>query len=140
MKKVNLAVIDDDEMYVYALKKLVEKVELTDKTIYFENGKLALNYIDQCINHTYLLPEVILLDLNMPVTNGWQFIKEFKKLKIKIDKRITIYIISSTVNEEEIRRAKQIAEITDFVCKPVTIDTFSVILTEMNYNTKYNSN
>ncbi|MBC7913025.1 MAG: response regulator [Pyrinomonadaceae bacterium] len=140
MKKINLAVIDDDEMYVYAVKKLVEKVELADRTVYFENGKVALNYIDECIHHTYLLPEVILLDLHMPITNGWQFIKEFKKLKIRIDKRITIYIISSTVNEEEIYRAKHIAEITDFVCKPVTIDTFSVILAEMNYNNKINSN
>jgi CheY-like chemotaxis protein len=139
MKSINLAVIDDDEMYVFAVKKLIEKVDLTDRTVYFENGKVALNYIDECIHHSSLLPEVILLDLNMPVTNGWQFIKEFKKLKIRIEKRITIYIISSTVNTEEIQRAKQIEEITDFVCKPVTIDTFTQILAEMNYNNTINA-
>lgn len=140
MKKISLAVIDDDEMYVFAVKKLIKRVDLTDQTIYFENGKLALNYIDQCINQSALLPEVILLDLNMPVTNGWQFIKEFKKLKTKIEKKITIYIISATVNEEEIKRAKEIEEITEFVCKPVTLAGFTKILNAMNFNKEISMN
>lgn len=132
MNKINLAIIDDDEMYVLAIKKLIEGVQLTDRTVYFENGKLALNYLDQCIYQLHLLPELILLDLNMPETNGWQFIKEFRKLKTKIDKKITIYMISSTVNEDEIHRAKGIEEITDFICKPVTMRTLSKILSEIN--------
>lgn len=132
MKKIDLAVIDDDEMYVLALKKLLESVELTDRTVYFENGSVALNYFDQWIHQSSLLPELILLDLNMPVTNGWQFIKEFKKLKMRIDKKITIYMISSTVNENEIKRAREVEEITDFVCKPVTIHTLTKILSQMN--------
>ena len=132
MKKIDLAIIDDDEMYVLALKKLLESVHLTDRTVYFENGKVALNYFDQWIHQSSLLPELILLDLNMPVTNGWQFIKEFKKLKLRIDKKITIYMISSTINEDEIQKAKEIEEITDFVCKPVTMNTLSKILTQMN--------
>lgn len=140
MKKISLAVIDDDEMYMFAVKKLVKRVDLTDQTIYFENGKVALNYIDQCINDDALIPEVILLDLNMPVTNGWQFIKDFKKLKIKIEKKITIYIISSTISEEEIKRAKEIEEITEFVCKPVTVAAFIGILTAMNLNNTMSMN
>ncbi|MBC8052262.1 MAG: response regulator [Sphingobacteriaceae bacterium] len=132
MKKVDLAIIDDDEMYVLALKKLLESIQLTDRTVYFENGQVALNYFDQWIHQSSLLPELILLDLNMPVTNGWQFIKEFKKLKMKIDKKITIYMISSTINEDEIKRAREVEEITDFVCKPVTIHTLTKILSQMN--------
>ena len=132
MRKIDLAVIDDDEMYVHALKKLLASIELTDRTVYFENGKVALNYFDQCIHQSNLLPELILLDLNMPITNGWQFIKEFKKLKLRIDKKITIYMISSTINEDEINRAKSVEEITDFVCKPVTIHTLTKILNRMN--------
>jgi CheY-like chemotaxis protein len=132
MNKVNLAVIDDDEMYVLALKKLIEKVQLTDSTVYFENGKVALNYFDQWIHQVNLLPELILLDLNMPVTNGWQFIREFRKLKIKIDKKITIYMISNTINSDEIQKAREIEEITDFVCKPVTMVTLSKILSRLN--------
>jgi CheY-like chemotaxis protein len=134
MNKINLAVIDDDEMYVLALKKMIDKVQLTDQTVYFENGKVALNYFDQWIHQINLIPELILLDLNMPVTNGWQFIKEFKKLKIRIGKKITIYMISNTINEDEIQKAKQIEEITDFVCKPVTMNTLSKILKQMQMN------
>jgi CheY-like chemotaxis protein len=132
MNKVNLAVIDDDQMYVLALKKLLERVQFTDKTVYFENGNVALNYFDQWIHQANLLPELILLDLNMPVTNGWQFIKEFKKLKLRIDKKITIYMISNTINEDEIQKAKNIEEITEFVCKPVTFGTLTKILSQMN--------
>jgi response regulator RpfG family c-di-GMP phosphodiesterase len=132
MSKINLAVIDDDEMYVLALKKLLDRIKFTERTVYFENGKVALNYFDECINKADLIPELVLLDLNMPVTNGWQFIKEFRKLKTKIDKKITIYMISNTINEEEIRRAKEIEEVTEFVCKPVTMQTLTNLLSNMN--------
>jgi CheY-like chemotaxis protein len=132
MNQVNLAVIDDDEMYVLALKKLLEKVKFSERTVYFENGNVALNYFDKWINQPDLIPELILLDVNMPVTNGWQFIKEFKKLKTRIDKKITIYMISNTVNEEEIKKAKELEEVTDFVCKPVTFITLTQILAGMN--------
>jgi CheY-like chemotaxis protein len=68
----------------------------------------------------------------MPVTNGWQFIKEFKKLKTRIDKKITIYMISNTVNEEAIKKAKELGDVSDFVCKPVTFITLTQILSRMN--------
>lgn len=132
MNKINLAIIDDDEMYVLAMKKLIDGVQLSERTVYFENGKLALNYLDQCIHQSHLLPELILLDLNMPEINGWQFIKEFRKLKTKIDKKVTIYMISNTVNEDEIHKAKGIEEITDFICKPVTMHALSKILNTIN--------
>mgnify|MGYP003575812204 CR=1 FL=1 len=132
MNKIDLAVIDDDQMYVMALKKLIEKVQLTDRTVYFENGQIALNYFDECINEANLLPKLVLLDLNMPVTNGWQFIKEFRKLKVKIEKPITIYMISNTINEDEIKKAKEIEEISQFICKPVTLSTLTKILSRMN--------
>lgn len=132
MNQINLAVIDDDEMYVLALKKLLEKGKFSDRTVYFENGNIALNYFDKCINQSHLIPELIFLDVNMPVTNGWQFIKEFRKLKTRIDKKITIYMISNTVNQEEIDRAKELEEVTDFVCKPVTFITLTQILSKMN--------
>lgn len=132
MKKINLAVIDDDEMFVLAIKKLLNRIEFTERTVYFENGKVALNYFDECINKTDLIPEFVFLDLNMPVTNGWQFLKEFRKLKTKIDKEITIYMISNTINEEEIKRAKEIEEVTEFVCKPLTMQTLKSLLRNMN--------
>ena len=132
MKKINLAVIDDDEMFVLAIKKLLNNMEFTERTVYFENGKVALNYFDECINKTHLIPEFVFLDLNMPVTNGWQFLKEFRKLKTKIDKEITIYMISNTINEEEIKRAKEIEEVTEFVCKPLTMQTLKNLLRNMN--------
>jgi CheY-like chemotaxis protein len=132
MTQVNLAVIDDDEMYVRSVKKLLERVKFTDRTVYFENGDVALNYFDQWINQSNLLPDLILLDLNMPITNGWQFIREFKKLKLRINKPITIYIISGTESEDEINKVKAIEEITDFVCKPVTVNTLTEILSRFN--------
>lgn len=132
MHQVNLAVIDDDEMYVLALKKLLEKVKFSDRTVYFENGNIALNYFDKWINQPDLIPELILLDVNMPVTNGWQFIKEFRKLKTRINKKITIYMISNTVNQDEINRARELEEVSDFVCKPVTFITLTQILSRMN--------
>ncbi|PLB17916.1 MAG: Two-component response regulator [Flavobacteriaceae bacterium FS1-H7996/R] len=66
------------------------------------------------------LPDVILLDLNMPVMDGWEFLEEFISLKPKLEKKIPIYIVSSSNDPADIMKAKSISEVTDFIIKPVT--------------------
>lgn len=133
MKKINIAcVIDDDEIYTFAVKRIIAHAEFAEKTLFFHNGKKALDFFVEYLNQTELLPDVILLDINMPVLDGWQFMDEFVKLIPHIDKKITVYIVSSSIAEDDYNKAKSIEEVSDFIVKPITVAKLQDILAQIN--------
>ena len=128
VKKIGIAcIIDDDDIYVYGLKKLIQLKDLCDNLMVFKNGQEALNYLKPILNTPELLPEVILLDINMPVMNGWEFAEEFTKLNSHPVKQITIFMISSSIDPKDVERAKQISGISQYYIKPVTLDVLTQI-------------
>lgn len=120
----NLFLVDDDEIMVYLTKRLVVKTNLVKLTQVFGNGKDLLDYLLENHNKPDLLPEIIFLDLFMPVMDGWQFLEEYKILKPKMAKQIIIYIISSSVSPTDINRAKNSSDVADYIIKPITKEQF----------------
>lgn len=117
-----LTLIDDDDIFVFLTKKVVEQTKLVDLIKVFGNGLDAINYLKENKYNVEVLPEIILLDLSMPIMNGWQFLEEFTKLNPSIGKKITIYICSSSISHDDITRAKAINEVSDYIIKPITKD------------------
>ncbi len=125
MKKIDVAcVIDDDEIYTFTIKRLIDKSQIASKTLYFENGQLAIDFFKEFLHQAADLPDLILLDINMPVLDGWQFMDEFIKLSPHINKRITVYMVSSSVDQADIDKAKSYNQISDFIVKPVSAAMF----------------
>ena len=123
-KKIEIAcIIDDDDIYVYGVKKLIQLKQLCENLMVFGNGHEALNYLKPIINTPSLLPDIILLDINMPVMDGWEFVEEFTKLHSNPEKKVTIYMISSSVNPRDIERSKGISGISKYMIKPITLET-----------------
>ena len=118
LKKLTL--VDDDDVFVFLTKRMLEKYKLVDLIKIFDNGYDALVYINENLNNIEALPDIILLDLSMPIMDGWQFLQEFVKINPKIGKKITIYICSSSISPDDVTRAKTINEVSDFIIKPVT--------------------
>ena len=118
----NLMLVDDDDVIVFLTKKAIEQTKLVDLIKVFGNGLDALNFLKQNKNNLDELPEIILLDLSMPIMNGWQFLDEYTKLNPTIGKKITIYICSSSISPDDITRAKTINEVSDYIIKPITKD------------------
>lgn len=112
-------IIDDDEIYLFSIKKVIEVNKLSEKVLEFRNGQEALDFFSTCSDHTNL-PDVILLDINMPVMNGWEFIEEFKKLKPAIDKNIMLYVVSSSVDRTDVDKARSLSNVHDYLIKPMT--------------------
>ncbi|OPZ98603.1 MAG: hypothetical protein BWY70_01181 [Bacteroidetes bacterium ADurb.Bin408] len=67
----------------------------------------------------------------MPVMDGWEFLEEYIMLQPKLEKKITIYIISSSINPRDIERASTINAVTDFIIKPVTREKFTEIIKQL---------
>ncbi|TPN87747.1 response regulator [Aquimarina algicola] len=128
--KIGLAcIIDDDNMYVNLVKRIVEAKNLCNNLMVFENGMAALDYFEAILNNLdkNKIPEIIFLDLNMPVMDGWEFLEKFTGIKNKLGKVITVYIVSSSINPVDIERAKSIQSVTDYLIKPVTIENLEAI-------------
>ena len=122
VKQVNtVCVVDDDEIYVYGIKKLITLKQLCPNLIEFRNGKDAIDFLTNPDN-TDQLPDVIFLDISMPIMDGWDFMENFTQIKSQLGKKITVYMVSSSINDEDIERAKNISDITDYVVKPVSYD------------------
>lgn len=116
-----VCVVDDDEIYVYGIKKLITLKQLCPNLIEFRNGKDAIDFLTDP-NNTEQLPDVIFLDISMPIMDGWDFMESYAKLKPHLAKKIIVYMVSSSINDEDIQRAKAISDICDYVVKPVTYD------------------
>jgi CheY-like chemotaxis protein len=119
MKIRNLYIIDDDKIYHFLFKNLLKQNGIDVVTTFFLNGLEAIEYIKQNPDEE-LLPDLILLDVNMPIMNGWQFLEEYSKIKDKLPKRSMVYMISSSNNEVDINKAKDYTGVVkDYFLKPV---------------------
>ena len=121
MQKIGrIYIIDDDDIFVFVLKKLLQKTKRFNEIVNISNGLEAIDLIVNEYETTKALPDIIFLDLNMPLLDGWQFLDEIEKLSFKDELRI--YIISSSIDVKEIEKAKEYATVKSFVSKPVTMD------------------
>lgn len=116
----NIAVIDDDEIYVYMTKRIIEKTQIFKKVLVFNNGLEGLNFIKEHFNDYNYLPELILLDLSMPIMNGWQFLDEFVKLYPNNESQIKIYLSTSSISPDDVDRAKKISAVSNYLVKPIS--------------------
>lgn len=117
-----LTLVDDDDVFVFLTTKMLEQSKLVELIKIFDNGYDALVFLKENMDNVEVLPDVILLDLSMPIMDGWQFLEEYVKIHPVIGKKITIYICSSSISPDDINRAKAINEVSDFIIKPMTKD------------------
>ena len=123
-----ICIIDDDDVYQYTITKTLKAEKIAKKIMVFSDGEEALDFMADNISNNEKLPDVIFLDINMPVMDGWQFLEEYVKIKPKVEKQITIYVISSSVNPEDINRAQKISDISDYLIKPIAPEDIKGIL------------
>ncbi|CAM3332911.1 two-component system response regulator [Zobellia roscoffensis] len=120
MKNIpKICIIDDDYIYRYTVVKKMETMHLPVKTLAFEDGEMALDFILKNLNIDSELPDVIFLDVDMPIMDGFQFIKEFSKIENQLNKKIRIYMISSSLDPVDIERAERTHFIADYFVKPI---------------------
>lgn len=116
-------IIDDDHLFVNLVQKLITVKEFTENVIVFKDGSEAIAYFrkNNCI------PDTILVDLNMPVMDGWEFVNQFSALQKKLATPTKLYIISASEDPQDLEKAKNMACVNDFIAKPITIPVFDQI-------------
>ena len=121
-----ICIIDDDPLFIEGTKTIIDMSRTNNDYVVYYNGEDALKAISEKINNSEILPDIIFLDLNMPIMDGWQFLKAFSELAISIC--IPIYVVSSSINQNDILRAKSFKCVIDYIEKPISFDVLDKIL------------
>ena len=114
-----LCIIDDDQLFRFGTKKLFQLKKYCNDFLIFKNGQEAYEYFRVALEKNLALPEVILLDINMPVMNGWQFLDSI--VKVKNAKRLQILIVSSSVDHSDIQKAYNHPLVKEYITKPIDL-------------------
>lgn len=130
MKNIKtICIIDDDPIFRFGTKKMMEKVQNSLKFLVYKNGKEAADNLLPRLQLDMEYPDVILLDLNMPIMDGWQFLDELAK--IPAAKTIPIYIVSSSVDSRDIKKAETYKMVNKYIVKPFSISKIQSLITEL---------
>jgi len=118
MNKINTIIIDDDELLIMIMKKMLVKSNFYDSPIAFENGEPALDNLK--LNYNADEFYVIFLDINMPVMDGWEFLNHASKFVLPTN--TLLYIVTSSTDQADIEKSKHYELVTEFLSKPVYVD------------------
>jgi CheY-like chemotaxis protein len=129
-KKLNsVLLVDDDEATNYLNSEFIEESAITDNIEVAMNGAEAIEFLRSALaSSPRSIPELIVLDINMPVMNGWEFIEAFRTLNGVDKNQITIAMLSASLNPEDKSRAEQIKEVSLFKTKPLDQEVINEIM------------
>jgi CheY-like chemotaxis protein len=119
MKNKVICIIDDDPIYQLLINKIIAMAQTEYSIISFTNGKEALDSLTSNLEEDKELPEIILLDIEMPVMDGWDFMDHIEKALSEKRKKTAIYIVSSSIAHEDKEKAKTFPEIMGYFSKPM---------------------
>ena len=127
MKIKRLLCVDDDKITLTLIKLVVEKTAFAEEITTRMNGKEALDYYHELLQNSAIenAPDLIFLDLNMPVMNGWDFLEEFMNRFYQTFNKTRVVILSSSTDQAEKARAEQYPMIIDYITKPLTIGSIA---------------
>ena len=118
-KLKNVLVIDDDDDYNFITELVFEDSKLDCNLVFKCYAQDALDYLNNNLDN---FPDLILLDINMPIMNGWEFLDTYERLNYHKTKNAIIAMISSSVYQEDKNKAKTYSKVVKFIDKPITLE------------------
>jgi CheY-like chemotaxis protein len=122
-------VIDDDQITTIICEQALAKFSPVTPTKIFNDPEVALETIKEEYGVSNdNIPTVMFLDINMPAMTGWEFLDEFKNFSAELRKQFTIFILSSSINEQDKEKADANPFVSGFISKPLRLQTLIQIL------------
>lgn len=112
-------VIDDNNIDMYITSRLVSKNNFAAKTLQFSSGREAFEYLTENKNNLSMIPEIIFVDIHMPQMSGFDFMDLYNSLPEDLKTYTSCYIISSTIDQRDIKHANADKNVVAFRKKPL---------------------
>ena len=119
MRIEKIMVIDDDEILPMIIEKSIRSLGMQIILENASNGDIALKKLDSFVKNNIPFPNVIFLDINMPILDGWQFIEELMQFDEEIIQNVHIIMCSSSMFQEDLKKSMQYKIIKGFLTKPL---------------------
>ncbi len=119
-----ILLVDDDEVNNFFNKSLLTRqLQFKGEIKICVNGKEALEYLETEIQKgIYNSPDLIFLDINMPVMNGFEFMTHYEQLPENMKAKIVVCMLTSSLNEEDIEKAQQFDSLREYIHKPLGVE------------------
>ncbi len=125
---LHIVLIDDDRIQVTALKKWVDDTGLAHTVTIFNNGQEAIDFLNDTYEQGDALPDLIFLDINMPVMNAWKFLETYNKMKRHLYHRIPVYVVTSSTDGYDMAKSRHHEVVKGYLIKPVAKEKVRAIL------------
>lgn len=122
-------VIDDNPVDLYIAKKILEKANFAAEILAYNSAIDALQYLRANCDGEQSLPSIILVDIYMPEMSGFEFMEAYRDLPPKLKEQCKVYIISSSIDSKDIRRANEDENVVAFQEKPLSREFLNAIPT-----------
>jgi CheY-like chemotaxis protein len=126
-KKLHFIVIDDSKLDCFIAEKIIRNTGMSDTIKSFLQAKDALEHI-KTAQHEDGTHTIVLVDIQMPIMNGFEFVEAFETLSAAIKANYTLYVISSSINDNDLNRVNTYASVKQFVNKPLTTNSLVLML------------
>ncbi|MDX5421736.1 MAG: response regulator [Hymenobacteraceae bacterium] len=134
MRKLSgVLLIDDDDTTNFLNQRLLDRMQVTENIRTFVNGKQAFDYLYNVSNNNYeadsrdyFKPELIFLDINMPVMDGFEMLDLYERLDPEFRKRIIMAVLTTSTHPQDTASSKKYA--AEYLTKPLTADKVNALL------------
>jgi CheY-like chemotaxis protein len=125
-KKLNcILLVDDDHEDCFFHQIVINKMNIAESIAIAKNGIEALEFLKK---DNPVIPELIFLDINMPKMNGWEFLEHYKHLDKERKARITIMMLTTSANPDDVRKAQEMEDVTGYKTKPLSVEMLTDIM------------
>ncbi|MFM2266180.1 MAG: hypothetical protein RLZ77_1600 [Bacteroidota bacterium] len=128
-----LLCIDDDPITIMLSKMVMTRAAYANEIVTAQNGEEALVYLDRLMNENRPIPDLIFLDLNMPIMGGWEFLDAFSEEKYRsYFAKSKVVVLSSTIDPRDIEKSKSYEMVLDFMSKPISKELLELVKSKLD--------
>ena len=120
--------VDDDDIFVYAMKRLMGMKGLAKEIISCGSIAEAISYLKDHAGEQSEIPDIVLCDINLPDGRGWDFLNQYSQLKSQLAKTPKVYMLSSSVIQDDRIRAEKNEDVLKYFSKPHSKEDFETIV------------